>query len=48
MVLFIPWKTLPCKEVIQGNILLELMLLSEKSLSEDWLSDNDNRWDEVL
>ncbi len=26
----------------------ETMLLSEKSLAEDWLSDEDNRWDEVL
>ena len=26
----------------------ETMLLSEKSLSEDWLSDDDNRWGEVL
>ena len=26
----------------------ETMLLSEKSLAKDWLSDEDNRWDEVL
>ena len=26
----------------------EIMLLSEKSLAEDWLSDEDNRWDNVL
>jgi hypothetical protein len=26
----------------------ETMLLSENSLAEDWLSDEDNRWDEVL
>ncbi|RLC25106.1 MAG: hypothetical protein DRH21_04450 [Deltaproteobacteria bacterium] len=26
----------------------ETMLLSEKSLAEDWLSDEDNRWDDVL
>jgi len=24
------------------------ILLSEKSLAEDWLSDEDNRWDQVL
>jgi hypothetical protein len=26
----------------------EIMLLSENSLAEDWLSDEDKRWDEVL
>lgn len=26
----------------------EIMLLSEKSLAEDWLSVEDNRWDNVL
>ncbi len=26
----------------------ESSLLSEISLSEDWLSDDDNRWDDVL
>ena len=26
----------------------ESLLLAEKSLSEDWLSDEDNRWDDVL
>lgn len=26
----------------------EAMLLSESSLAEDWLSDEDNRWDKVL
>lgn len=26
----------------------EILLLSEKGLSEDWLSNEDNRWDEVL
>ena len=26
----------------------EILLISEKSLAEDWLSDEDNRWDEVL
>jgi hypothetical protein len=26
----------------------ETTLLSETSLAEDWLSDDDNRWDEVL
>ena len=27
---------------------LEVMLLSEPGLAEDWLSDEDKRWDEVL
>jgi hypothetical protein len=26
----------------------EIMLFSEKSLAEDWLSDEENRWDNVL
>jgi hypothetical protein len=26
----------------------ETVLLSENSLAEDWLSDEDSRWDEVL
>jgi len=26
----------------------ETLLLSEESLAEDWLSDADNKWDEVL
>jgi hypothetical protein len=26
----------------------ETMILAEKSLAEDWLSDEDTRWDEVL
>ena len=26
----------------------ESMLLSEKSLAEEWLSDKDNRWDDLL
>jgi len=26
----------------------DILVLSEKSLAEDWLSDEDNRWDEVL
>lgn len=26
----------------------EVTLMSEKSLAEDWLSDEDNRWDKVL
>ncbi len=35
-------------EVIEEDSTYETMLLSEKSLAEDWLSDEDNRWDEVL
>jgi hypothetical protein len=26
----------------------ETIILSEKNLAEDWLSEEDNRWDEVL
>ena len=26
----------------------EVTLMSEKSLAEDWLSEEDNRWDKVL
>ena len=36
------------KNVIKEDSTYETMLLSEKSLSEDWLADEDNRWDEVL
>jgi len=32
----------------EEEITNETSLLSEKSLAEDWLSDEDNRWDEVL
>ena len=36
------------KEVNEEGSTYETMLLSEKSLAEDWLSDEDNRWDDVL
>jgi hypothetical protein len=36
------------KEVNEEDSSYDSMLLSEKSLAEDWLSDEDNRWDEVL
>ena len=36
------------KDTIEDDSTYETMLLSEKSLAEDWLSDEDNRWDEVL
>lgn len=36
------------KEVNEEDSTYETMLLSEKSLSEDWLSEEDSRWDEVL
>ena len=36
------------KEVEEKESIYETMLLSEKSLVEDWLSDEDNRWDDVL
>lgn len=35
-------------ETIDEENTYETMLLSEESLSEDWLSDEDNRWDKVL
>lgn len=35
-------------EVQEDQGLYEVSLLSEKSLAEDWLSEEDNRWDEVL
>ena len=37
----------PKKDIEEAST-YETMLLSEKSLAEDWLSDEDNRWDEVL
>jgi hypothetical protein len=36
------------EEVAEDDSLYEIMILSEKSLAKDWLSDEDNRWDEVL
>ena len=33
---------------VEDEITNETSLLSENSLAEDWLSDEDNRWDEVL
>ncbi len=36
------------KEVFNEDNAYETMLLSEKSLAEDWFSEEDNRWDEVL
>lgn len=36
------------RDYIEDDSTYENMLLSEKSLEEDWLSDEDNRWDEVL
>jgi hypothetical protein len=41
-------KIFKTKEVIEEDSTYETMLLSEKSLAKDWLSDEDNRWDEVL
>ncbi len=35
-------------EVMEEDSSYEIMLLSEKSLAEDWLSEEDDRWDEVL
>jgi len=30
------------------NAVEEVTLMAEKSLSEEWLSEEDNRWDKVL
>ena len=35
-------------ELAEEDNIYASMLLSEKSLAEDWLSDEDQRWDEVL
>ncbi len=32
----------------KDTVIDEISLLSEKSLAEDWLSEDDNRWDKVL
>ena len=37
----------PKKEKTKSGI-DEVTLMSEKSLAEDWLSDEDDRWDKVL
>ena len=34
--------------IIDYNDSMEISLLSEDSLAEDWLTDEDNRWDKVL
>ena len=36
------------KDMVEEDSFSETMLLFERSLAEDWLSDEDNRWDEVL
>lgn len=36
------------EEVAEEESVYEIMILSEKSLAKDWLSEEDNRWDEVL
>ncbi len=36
------------ENLVEENSTYEIMLLSEKSLAKDWLSDEDDRWDEVL
>lgn len=36
------------KEDFKEDSTYDTMLFSEKSLAEDWISDEDNRWDEVL
>jgi hypothetical protein len=36
------------ENIFNEDSALQTMLLSEKSLAEDWLSDEDNKWDEVL
>ena len=36
------------KDGTEEDSTYETMLLAEKNLAEDWLSVEDNRWDEVL
>lgn len=36
------------EDMIKEDSDYEFMVLSEKSLAEDWLSDEDKRWDNVL
>ena len=36
------------ENIIEEDSTFETMLLSENSLAKDWLSEEDNRWDEVL
>lgn len=36
------------EDMIKEDSDYEIMVLSEKSLAEDWLSDEDKRWDNVL
>jgi len=36
------------KDMIIEDSDYDIMVLSEKSLAEDWLSDEDKRWDNVL
>ena len=41
-------KSKTLKDINEYDDAYEIMLLSEENLAEDWLSDEDNRWDEVL
>lgn len=36
------------KRSVDEDSAVETMLLSEQSLAKDWLSEEDNKWDEVL
>ena len=36
------------EQVAEEDSTYETMLFSEKSLAQDWLSDEDNRWNEVF
>ena len=36
------------KNLIEEDSIYETLFLSEKSLAEEWLSDEDERWDKVL
>lgn len=39
----------PQKEKVNAKANIdEVTLIAEKSLAEEWLSDEDNRWDKVL
>lgn len=41
-------KSIEPKKDKEKPVIDEVTLMSEKSLAEDWLSDEDNQWDNVL
>jgi len=36
------------ENMVEEDSTYNTLLLSEKSLAEEWLSEEDNRWDEIL